>query len=101
MSLLLLFGRLLLAIVFLFAGLAKLVDRSAFRQTVVDFGCPDRWVPPASRSLPLIECVVGLALIPVASAWWGALGALLLLLLFVGAISVNLARGKRPRCQCF
>ena len=41
------------------------------------------------------------ALIPAASAWWGALGALALLLLFVAGISINLARGKKPECHCF
>ena len=32
---------------------------------------------------------------------WGALGALVLLLLFVAGISVNLARGRTPDCHCF
>ena len=41
------------------------------------------------------------ALIPTALAWWGALGALALLLLFVAGIGINLARGHKPECHCF
>ena len=40
-------------------------------------------------------------MIPVASAWWGAAGVLALLVLFMAAIGVNLARGRRPNCHCF
>jgi methylamine dehydrogenase accessory protein MauD len=41
------------------------------------------------------------ALLPAAWAWWGALGALVLLLLFVAGIGFNLARGRTPECHCF
>jgi thiol-disulfide isomerase/thioredoxin len=44
---------------------------------------------------------VAAALIPASSAWWGALGALGLLLLFVVGISINLACGRTPECHCF
>ncbi len=50
---------------------------------------------------PLAELAAAVALVPRASAWWGALGALALLLLFVAGIGANLARGKRPDCHCF
>src|SRR6185312_17010310 len=39
--------------------------------------------------------------IPTRSARWGALGALILLLLFVIGIAASLARGRRPDCHCF
>jgi hypothetical protein len=42
-----------------------------------------------------------MALLPKPSAWWGALGALALLLVFVAAIGVSLARGRKPDCRCF
>jgi peroxiredoxin len=51
--------------------------------------------------LPLAELAVAVALIPTLSAWWGAVGALALLLLFVAGISYNLARGRTPDCHCF
>jgi len=44
---------------------------------------------------------VAAALLPTATAPWGALGALALLLLFMVGIGFNLARGRRPDCHCF
>src|SRR5215211_8007275 len=95
----LLVARLLLALVFAVAGVAKLADREGSRRAVVDFGVPSVLAAPLGLLLPLAELVVAAALIPSATAWWGALGALLLL--FVAGISFNLARGHRPDCRCF
>jgi methylamine dehydrogenase accessory protein MauD len=101
MDIVLLFARLLLASVFAVAGIAKLVDREGSRQAVVDFGIPARLAAPLGIVLPLTELAVALALIPAATAFWGAVGALALLLLFVAGIGANLARGRRPDCHCF
>jgi methylamine dehydrogenase accessory protein MauD len=101
MGIALLVARLLLAGVFLVAGLAKLTDRPGSRQGLIDFGVPDRLAPSFGVLLPLAELAVAAALIPTSTAWWGALGALALLLLFVVGIGVNLARGRKPDCHCF
>ena len=66
-----------------------------------DFGVPGRLAAPVGALLPLGELAVAVALVPKATAWWGAIGALALLLLFVAGVAVNLARGKRPNCHCF
>jgi peroxiredoxin/uncharacterized membrane protein YphA (DoxX/SURF4 family) len=94
-------ARLLLAAVFLVAGVAKLVDRAGARKAAADFGLPDRLATPVAFVLPLAELAVAAALIPTATAWWGAVGALLLLLLFAAGIAANLARGRKPDCHCF
>ena len=86
---------------FLVAGLAKLADLVGSRQAMRDFGVPTRLATPFGLLLPLAELAVAVALIPTAWAWWGAIGALALLLLFVGGISYNLARGRQPDCHCF
>ena len=91
----------LLAVVFVAAGAAKLADRAGSRQAVADFGVPSSLATPLATLLPLAELAVAAALIPAASAWWGALGALALLLLFVAGIGINLARGRKPDCHCF
>src|SRR5258708_11205395 len=101
MDIVLLFARLLLTMVFVVAGLAKLGDRAGSRQALVDFGVPARLVTPLAVLLPLAELAVAVALIPTASAWWGALGALALLVLFITAIGYTLARGRTPDCHCF
>jgi methylamine dehydrogenase accessory protein MauD len=97
----LLVARLLLAGIFLVAGVAKLADRTGSRQAVIDFGLPKSLAPPLGIVLPLAELAVVAALIPTTTAWWGALGALALLFLFIVGISVNLARGRKPDCHCF
>ena len=101
MSLILLVARVLLALVFVVAGLAKLADRAGARQALRDFGVPAVLATPLGLLLPLAELAVAVALLPAQSAWWGALGALVLLLLFVAGIGANLARGRRPDCHCF
>lgn len=94
-------ARLLLALVFTVAGVAKLADRPGSRQAMVDFGVPAALSGPFGVLLPLAELAVAAALIPTTTAWWGAVGALVLLSLFVGGIGANLARGRRPDCRCF
>ncbi len=101
MGLVLLAGRLLLAAVFAVAGLTKLADLPGSRRAVRDFGVSGRLAGPFGVLLPLVELGVAVALIPKASAWYGALAALVLLALFVVGIAANLARGRRPACHCF
>src|SRR5437016_4772776 len=101
MGILLLLARLPLAAVFTVAGLAKLADRAGSRQALVGFGLPGALAAPLGLLLPLAELAVAVALLPAAWAWWGALGALVLLLLFVVGIGFNLARGRTPDCHCF
>jgi Methylamine utilisation protein MauE len=97
----LLIARLLLAGVFLVAGAAKLRDRDGSQRAVVEFGLPSALAAPLGLLLPLAELAVAATLIPTSTAWWGAVGALALLGLFVGGIGINLARGRQPDCHCF
>jgi peroxiredoxin len=97
----LLIARLLLAGIFLVAGIAKLADRAGSRQGLIDFGVPRALAAPFGILLPLAELAVVATLIPTSTAWWGAVGALALLLLFIVGIAVNLARGRKPDCHCF
>jgi peroxiredoxin/uncharacterized membrane protein YphA (DoxX/SURF4 family) len=97
----LLIARLVLAALFILAALAKLSDLKGSRKAIIEFGLPAVLASPLALLLPLAELGVGAALIPGSSAWWGALGALGLLLLFVVGISINLARGRKPECHCF
>src|SRR5215203_3608041 len=97
----LLIARLLLAAVFTLAGVAKLADREGSRQVIVDFGAPSAIAAPLGLLLPLAELVVAATLLSASTAWWGALGALTLLSVFVVGISINLARGRKPDCHCF
>ena len=101
MNVALLLARLLLAGVFVVAGVAKLTDRAGSRRTLAAFGVPGALTAPLAIILPVAELGIAIGLVRVSAAWWAALGALTLLLLFSGAIVLNLARGRRPECRCF
>jgi thiol-disulfide isomerase/thioredoxin len=97
----LLIARLLLAGVFTLAGLAKLSDLQGSRQAIIDFGVPSAIAAPLGLVLPVAELSVAATLLAASTAWWGALGALALLSVFVVGITYNLARGRKPECHCF
>ena len=88
MDIILLLARILLAIVFVVAGLAKLADRGS-AQALADFGVPRALAAPLGALLPLAELLVALALIPARTAWYGAVGAAALLLIFLAGIAFN------------
>ncbi len=93
--------RLLLALVFAVAGIAKLADREGARAAAAEFGLGWRLAGPVSFVVPVLELGVAVALLPGVSAPWAAAAAAGLLVAFVLAIGVNLARGRRPDCHCF
>jgi peroxiredoxin len=97
----LLIARLVLGAVFTLAGVAKLSDLKGSRRAIIDFGVPSAIAAPLGLLLPLAELTVAATLLPASTAWWGALGALALLSVFVVGISINLARGRKPECHCF
>jgi peroxiredoxin/uncharacterized membrane protein YphA (DoxX/SURF4 family) len=101
MTLVLLSMRLVLASVFGVAGAAKLLDRAGSRRSLREFGVPAALAPAFALVLPLCELACAVALIPAASAWWGATAALAMLAVFIAAIVFNLARGRTPDCHCF
>jgi uncharacterized membrane protein YphA (DoxX/SURF4 family) len=80
-------ARLLLALVLLSAGAAKLADREGTRQAIVDFGAPSALAAPLGLLLLLAELAIAATLLPASTAWWGALGTLALLSVFVVGIT--------------
>ncbi|HEX8194946.1 MAG TPA: MauE/DoxX family redox-associated membrane protein, partial [Pyrinomonadaceae bacterium] len=101
MEIVLLVARLILAAVFAVAGIAKLFDRAGSEKAIVDFGVPESVAKPFSILLPLAEIATAILLLPLATAWFGAISALALLLVFVSGIAYNFARGNTPDCHCF
>ncbi|HEY4032383.1 MAG TPA: MauE/DoxX family redox-associated membrane protein [Ktedonobacteraceae bacterium] len=97
----LLLARLLLSIIFLIAGLAKLADLPGSQKALHDFGVPEVLARPLGIVLPIAEIATAVVLISAHWAWYGAIGALVLLLVFIAGISYNLARGRSPDCHCF
>jgi len=101
MELMVLAARVALAIVFAVAGFAKLRDRKGTHALAVDFGCPPALASVIEWLLPAAELACAVALLPSASATLGAMATLAMLVVFIVAISISLARGRRPECHCF
>ena len=94
-------ARLVLAAIFLIAGLAKLADRQGSRTALEGFGVRARLARPVGIALPVAELVTAVALVVPATAWSGAVAAAALVGLFIAGIAVSLARGVEPDCHCF
>lgn len=101
MDILLLAIRLVLGGVFIVAAVSKIADRGGSRQAMMDFGIPASLAPVAATLLPVFELLVAAALLFGPVARLGAAGAVVLLVVFMIAIGVNLAQGRRPDCHCF
>lgn len=97
----LLLARLVLSILFLLAGAAKLADLPGSCKSLEGFGLASWLAKPFGFLLPLVELAVGILLLTSRGAWWGAWAALGMLLLFIAAISFNLVLGRSPDCHCF
>ncbi len=94
-------SQLVLAVVFTVAGIAKLVERTGTREAIEAFGLPSRIAPTASLALPITELAIAAALVPAATARWGALAAAALLAAFCLAIGRVLRTGAAVECNCF
>lgn len=101
MSSVVLCARLLLAGVFTVAATAKLLDLNSSRQTVEAFGLPRRMARPLGTMLPFAELAVAAALLPQSSARYGAICAVVLLLVFSAGVAFALSQGRTPDCNCF
>lgn len=101
MGIVLLIARLLLALVFGVAGVAKAADPGGSRRAMIGFGVSEQLASPLAWLLAAAEMVIAIALIPLNTAWLGGLAAFILLLIFAVTIGVNLARGTSPDCHCF
>ena len=91
-----------LGLFFVIAALPKIVDPPSFAHMIYNY----RIVPPAllnlmALSMPWIELLSGLALI--LGIWRGTARTIIgaMLLTFIIAIGINLARGNAIDCGCF
>src|SRR5688500_12349157 len=84
--------RLLLSGLFIVPALGKFSDMKKTRQSIINFGLPASLSHIISYSLPLAEAFIGVMLLLTFSAWWGAIGALILLLLFSLTIGINIVK---------
>jgi peroxiredoxin len=101
MEIILLLIRLFLVGIFALAGIGKLLDLPGSEKAVKDFGMPEDLAKPFSVVLPIAEIFIAVLLLFVQSSWLGAIGGFLLLLIFIGGMLVQMAKGNAPDCHCF
>src|SRR5687767_1163537 len=101
MEVILLLIRIFLFAVFALAGVGKLLDLPGSEKAVKEFGVPDDLAKGFSIALPIAELILALLLLPVTTAWLGAIGGFLLLAVFIGGMIWQIAQGRAPDCHCF
>jgi uncharacterized membrane protein YphA (DoxX/SURF4 family) len=91
-----------LAAFFVVAGIAKVADPPGFAHEVHNYGlAPAAAVNPMALILPWLEIIVGVALFLGIATRTAARILGILLVVFIVALSINLARGKPVDCGCF
>jgi hypothetical protein len=101
MSLIIVLVRIALSVVFSLAGITKLMDQAGTREAVKNFGAPEATAPAVALILPFVELAIAIGLLFSGTTGVSSGGGLLLLGVFIVAISVNLARGQTHDCHCF
>lgn len=99
---LLLLFRLVLGIMFLYAGVVKVIDPHGFAQALYNYHILPGWmINPVAIILPSVELVVGASLLVGICTQGGALLASALLAIFAVALGISLIRGLDIACGCF
>lgn len=93
--------RLILAAIFAVAGIGKLLDLKGSESAIAGFGVPKSLAKPFSILLPLAEIAFAICLLFIETSWFGAVGCLILLGIFIGAMIYQMAKGNAPDCHCF
>ena len=95
--------RLGLALLFAAAAWHKVTDRRRFEATLTAYELlPTRAASMLSWGVPLAEGAISAGLVYPTTMRAAAVGACSMLLLYTGAIAINLARGRREiDCGCF
>ena len=96
-------ARLILGVVFVAAGTAKLTvaGRRSFERALRGFGVGPRLARPVAAAVPPFEVVLGSLLLAGLATRAAALAVLALLVVFSAAVGRVLVRGESVDCGCF
>src|SRR6516164_10283883 len=95
-------GRTCVGLVFMLAATQKAMHWRILPGVIANYRLLPRWMSlPAAVLLPPVEMVLALLLLSAQFRSWPALAAITLLLLFAGAMAINLTRGRdHIDCGC-
>lgn len=96
-----LLARLVLAAVFAVASVGKALDPEGSVKATRGFGVPERFARPIGLALPAMEMLAAVLLLPVSTAFAGAILSLALLTAFLAGMLNSLRKGEAPDCHCF
>jgi uncharacterized membrane protein YphA (DoxX/SURF4 family) len=88
------------AAVFIWAGVAKLMEPRAFARVIYEYGlAPDILIAPLAIGLPVLELVAALGLL--LDKRWGLAATSALLVLFLGVLGYAVIQDLDVDCGCF
>jgi putative oxidoreductase len=101
-SFLLLLIRIILGIVFIYAGFKKVSDPLAFSDSIESYQLiPYSWIILLALSLPIFEILIGSLLILGVGKGGPSFGVIILTSVFILALTQALLRGLEVDCGCF
>lgn len=94
--------RVALGALFIYSAWPKIADPPAFAQMLSNYRLlPGALVNPAALVLPWLEMVAGVCLVAGIMRRGAALWIAVLLVVFMGALAINIARDVAVDCGCF
>lgn len=93
--------RILLIAIFGVAGFAKLYDLEGSKKAMQGFGVPEGVAFATGLVLPVIEISIAISLVFVQTSFFGAIGATVLLGIFIIGMTWQWYQGNAPDCHCF
>ncbi len=93
--------RIALFAIFALAGIGKLMDIEGSEKAVKGFGVPDALAKPVGIGLPIFEIFLAFGFLFIATSWFAAVLAVLLIAVFLGGMIYQIAQGNAPDCHCF
>jgi len=94
--------RFALGCIFMFSAWPKIVDPPAFAQMVANYKLlPEAMISPVAIALPWLEMATGAALVFGVLRRGASLWIAVMLVVFIVALSTNIARGIAVDCGCF
>ena len=101
MELVLILVRIFLAGVFSLAGVGKLLDRKGSVKAIKEFGVPASLTGVAATLLPIVEITAAILFLFTETSWYASIIGLVLMLIFIGGMAYQMAKGNAPDCHCF
>ena len=95
-------SRCILAFIFIFSGIEKIADPAGFSESILNYKLlPETWINIAGITIPWIELTAGVLLLFGISVKENAFIISSLLLIFILAIGISIARNLNIDCGCF